>query len=79
MAGWFAAPALTTAKVEVIDSPSLSVADGDDDRLLLRCFAGCDFVDILEELKHRWLVDGAQPSDEEGVYANGPSLCRAQP
>ena len=30
--------------------PSLSVADGDSDRLLLRCFAGCEFVDILEEL-----------------------------
>jgi putative DNA primase/helicase len=40
--------------------PSLSVADGDDDRLLLRCFAGCDFVDILDELKHRGLVDGNQ-------------------
>jgi putative DNA primase/helicase len=37
--------------------PSLSVADGDDDRLLLRCFAGCDFVDILDELKHRGLID----------------------
>lgn len=41
-------------------SPSLSVADGDDDRLLLRCFAGCDFVDILDELKHRGLVGGPQ-------------------
>jgi putative DNA primase/helicase len=41
-------------------SPSLSIADGDDDRLLLRCFAGCDFVDILDELKHRGLVDGHQ-------------------
>jgi hypothetical protein len=35
--------------------PSLSVADGDDGRLLLRCFAGCEFVDILDELKHRGL------------------------
>lgn len=40
--------------------PSLSVADGDDGRLLLRCFAGCEFVDIFEELKHRGLVDGKQ-------------------
>jgi hypothetical protein len=40
--------------------PSLSVAHGDDGRLLLRCFAGCDFLDILEELKHRGLVDGKQ-------------------
>jgi putative DNA primase/helicase len=40
--------------------PSLSVADGDDGRLLLRCFAGCEFVDVLDELKHRGLVDGTQ-------------------
>jgi hypothetical protein len=39
--------------------PSLSVANGDDNRLLLRCFAGCDFVDILDELKHHGLVDDA--------------------
>jgi putative DNA primase/helicase len=42
-------------------SPSLSVSDGDDGRLLLRCFAGCDFVDILEELKHRDLIDRTEP------------------
>src|SRR6476661_223021 len=41
-------------------SPSLSVADGDDGRLLLRCFAGCEFLEILEELKHRGLVEGGQ-------------------
>lgn len=41
-------------------SPSLSVSDGDDGRLLLRCFAGCEFADILDELKHRGLVDGKQ-------------------
>ena len=39
--------------------PSLSVAGGDDGRLLLRCFAGCEFVDILDELKHRGLIDDA--------------------
>jgi putative DNA primase/helicase len=38
-------------------SPSLSVADGEDGRLLLRCFAGCDFLNILDELKCRGLVD----------------------
>ncbi len=43
-------------------SPSLSVANGDDHRLLLRCFAGCDFVDILDELKRRGLVDGTTRS-----------------
>ncbi|MBR0880984.1 toprim domain-containing protein [Bradyrhizobium liaoningense] len=38
-------------------NPSLSVADGDDERLLLRCFAGCDFLEILDELKRKGLVD----------------------
>jgi putative DNA primase/helicase len=37
--------------------PSLSVTDGDDGRLLLRCFAGCEFFDILDELKRRGLID----------------------
>jgi putative DNA primase/helicase len=41
--------------------PSLSVADGDDGRLLLRCFAGCQFADILDELKCRGLMEGPQP------------------
>src|SRR3954453_18454208 len=38
-------------------SPSLSVHDGDDGRLLLRCFAGCDFVDMLDALKRLGLID----------------------
>lgn len=41
-------------------SPSLSVTDGDEGRILLRCFAGCDFIDILDELKHRGLVEGTR-------------------
>jgi len=40
-------------------SPSLSVADGDDGRLLLRCFAGCDFLSILDEMKYRGIVDAS--------------------
>jgi hypothetical protein len=53
--------------------PSLSVADGDDGRLLLRCFAGCEFADTLEELKHRGLVDGnlAVPTKNRRI-----TLCR---
>lgn len=39
-------------------NPSLSVADGDDGRLLLRCFSGCDFLEILDELKRLGLLDG---------------------
>jgi putative DNA primase/helicase len=38
-------------------SPSLSVTDGDDGRLLLRCFADCEFIAILDALKRLGLVD----------------------
>jgi hypothetical protein len=38
-------------------NPSLSIADGDD-RLLVRCFAGCDARDILDELRRRGLLPG---------------------
>ena len=31
-------------------SPSLSVSEGDDGRVLLRCFAGCETTDIVEAL-----------------------------
>lgn len=35
--------------------PSLSIRDGDD-RLLVKCFAGCDPVDVLRELAARGLL-----------------------
>jgi putative DNA primase/helicase len=38
-------------------SPSLSIADGDDGRLLVRCHAGCDSRDILAEFRHRGFLD----------------------
>jgi putative DNA primase/helicase len=38
-------------------NPSLSVTDGDDGRLLLRCFAGCEFEDVAGELRARGLAD----------------------
>jgi putative DNA primase/helicase len=38
-------------------NPSLSVSDGDGDRLLMRCFAGCEFNDIMDALRgHRLLA-----------------------
>src|SRR6516162_6291668 len=37
-------------------NPSLSVSDGDD-RLLLRCFAGCEFEDIIDALRGRGLLN----------------------
>lgn len=37
------------------NTPALSLADGDDGKLLVNCFAGCDGVDILRELNRRGL------------------------
>src|SRR6516225_5510683 len=37
-------------------NPSLSVSDGDD-KLLLRCFAGCEFEDIIDALRGRGLIN----------------------
>ncbi|MFO1160927.1 MAG: toprim domain-containing protein [Reyranellaceae bacterium] len=37
--------------------PSLSLKDGDDGKLLVTCFAGCDRLDILAELRRRGLLD----------------------
>ena len=59
--------------------PSLSVADGDDGRLLLRCFAGCEFVDILDELKHRGLVDGKQLGSDEEAGLRQRSIALSSP
>jgi putative DNA primase/helicase len=38
-------------------SPSLSVSDGDDGRLLAKCFARCSFEAILDSLRNLGLVD----------------------
>jgi hypothetical protein len=46
-------------------NPSLSVNDGDDERLLLHCFAGCDFEDILDELVQLALVDTSTRIDQD--------------
>jgi putative DNA primase/helicase len=36
--------------------PSLSVSDGDDGAPLVHCFAGCDSLDVLTELRRRGLT-----------------------
>jgi putative DNA primase/helicase len=41
-------------------APSLSVADGDNGKLLVRCFAGCESRDVLAALKQRGLLDDRQ-------------------
>jgi hypothetical protein len=40
--------------------PSLSLRDGDNGKLLVKCFAGCDPRDILAELRRRGLLDDRQ-------------------
>lgn len=46
--------------------PSLSLSNGADGRLLLRCHAGCDFVAILDGLRGLGLVasDGRRPETD---------------
>src|SRR5262245_540548 len=56
-------------------SPSLSVSDGDDRQLLLWCFAGCDFADILDELKHRGLIEDGKPARTRSAD-DRPTVCR---
>ncbi len=43
--------------------PSLSVNDGEDGDILVHCFAGCDYRDIKDELRHRGLLPDWQPSE----------------
>jgi hypothetical protein len=38
-------------------TPSLSIADGRDGKLLVRCFAGCGPLDVLAELRKRGMND----------------------
>ena len=40
--------------------PSLSIADGKGDKVLVRCHAGCDQRDIIAALRSRglWVTDG---------------------
>ena len=39
------------------NTPALSLADGEDGKLLVHCFAGCEGADILRELNRRGLGD----------------------
>jgi putative DNA primase/helicase len=38
-------------------NPSLSIRDGDNGQLLLNCFGGCAFEDVLSELRRLGLID----------------------
>jgi putative DNA primase/helicase len=45
-------------------SPSLSICDGNDGKMLVNCFAGCDGRDILDALRARGLLDDDAPYRE---------------
>src|SRR5262245_59192719 len=38
-------------------NPSLSVTDGKDGKLLLRCHKGCEFADVMDALRSRGIVE----------------------
>ena len=42
--------------------PSLSLWDGNDGRLMVHCFAGCDRREILNTLREMGLLDGSLPA-----------------
>jgi putative DNA primase/helicase len=54
-------------------SPSLSITDGYNGKLLLRCFAGCDAHDVLRELKRRGFLDGPETSRRRDVARASPA------
>lgn len=41
--------------------PSLSVAQTPGGQFLVHCFAGCDFRDVMDELRRRGLIDDKEP------------------
>ncbi|EAU47593.1 DUF7146 domain-containing protein [Salipiger bermudensis] len=43
------------------NTPALSIATGEDGRLLLKCFAGCAYRDIAKALEARDYIDRAHP------------------
>ncbi len=70
----------------VHDGVSLNVADGDGGRLLVKCWAGCDPLDILAELRRRGLLGDRlhQHSDDrhrpprEQQHADGSGIISAR-
>jgi hypothetical protein len=55
--------------------PSLSLRDGDNGRLLVKCFAGCDSRNILAELRRRGLLDDRRRDFTPTRKASLPPKC----
>lgn len=66
---WFGRYGIACCPAHGDKHPSLSLSDGDGDRLLARCHAGCDFAAILDALKGLGLIEGTShyspPSRED--------------
>jgi hypothetical protein len=45
-------------------TPSLSIREADDGRLLLKCFAGCSWADLRQALEARWLWTSSARNSE---------------
>ena len=46
-------------------SPSLSIADGRDGRLLVRCFANCEFGNIMAALRSLGILQNGGDADRD--------------
>lgn len=59
-------------------APSLRLRDGEQGRLLVSCYAGCEPSEILAELRRRGLLDGiASDIDPKEAEAKGQRLRKA--
>lgn len=59
--------------------PSLSIADGEDGRLLVQCFAGCDPRDVLDEFRRMGLLDDLPRRDREAPPRRAAPTVRPEP
>lgn len=57
-------------------NPSLSLRDGPDGKLLMFCFAGCSYRDIVGELRLRGLVGAPRQSSDRGRQRSGNDVGR---
>ncbi|MGB3832311.1 MAG: toprim domain-containing protein [Mesorhizobium sp.] len=66
---WFGRYGIARCPAHGDKNPSLSLSDGEGDRLLARCHAGCSFTDIIDAMKGLGLVEGTSrytpPSRED--------------
>ncbi|EJF87632.1 hypothetical protein ME1_01001 [Bartonella vinsonii subsp. arupensis OK-94-513] len=54
---WYGAYGLARCPAHDDRSPSLNISNGNDGRLLLHCYAGCSFREIIQALKNIGLIE----------------------